>query len=160
MSLVVATRAAARLRALGARPILTRATAEPVSLEARVVAAEAANPDLMISIHANAPAEGRPPWSVDGTRVFWLSPQASVLAGVMRDSVARSMGQERAGTFESNLAVLRSRWFPSVLIEATAMTMPVREAFLRSERGLEAYASGIVSGIEAWVAKKRRPPSP
>ena len=40
------------------------------------------------------------------------------------------------------------------------MTMPVREAFLRSERGLEAYASGIVSGIEAWVANKRRPPSP
>jgi N-acetylmuramoyl-L-alanine amidase len=160
MSLAVATRAAAKLRALGADPILTRATPGPVSLEARVVAAEAADPDLLISIHANAPAEGRPPWSVDGTRVYWLSPRSSVLAGAIRDSVAAAMEQVKAGTFESNLAVLRSSWFPSVLVEATAMTMPIREAYLRSERGVDAYASGIVSGIRAWVAKQTTSRSP
>jgi N-acetylmuramoyl-L-alanine amidase len=72
----------------------------------------------------------------------------------MRDSVATAMGQTFEAVLESNLAVLRSSWFPSVLIEATAMTMPVREAYLRSEAGVAAYASGIVSGIRAWVAKQ------
>lgn len=152
LTLAVAQRAAVQLRSLGAQPLLTRATSDPVSLEARVAAAEAADADLLVSIHANAPGEGRPPWSVDGTRVYWLLPHASFLARVMRDSVALAMRQMPAGTIESNLAVLRSAWFPSVLIEATALTMPAREAYLRSEAGIEAYASGIISGISGWVA--------
>jgi N-acetylmuramoyl-L-alanine amidase len=159
MSLAVATRAAARLRAIGAKPFLTRATAAPVSLEARVAAAEAADVDLLVSIHANAPGEGRPPWSVDGTRVFWLSPASWTLAGVMYDSVAKAMGQVPVGIFESNLAVLRSSWFPSVLIEATAMTMPLRESYLRSKQGVDAYAAGIVGGIRGWLVKRRRGPA-
>jgi N-acetylmuramoyl-L-alanine amidase len=152
VTLAVARSAEVKLRALGARVVLTRADSNQVSLEARTATAESANATVLVSIHVNAPAEGQPPGSADGTRVFWFQPTSPPLARALRDSVATALGQSRAGTPESNLAVLRSTWFPSVLIEATALPLPIREAALRSPRGIDAYAEGIAAGLRAWAA--------
>lgn len=151
LTLAVALEAAARLRALGARPFLTRRDPRPVSLEARIARAEAAGAELFVSIHANAPRDGRPPWSVDGTRVFWLSLHALSLARLLGDSVAAAMRQGAAGAIQLDLAVLRPTWFPAVLVEGTALVMPVREAYLRSPAGIADYAAGLVAGIRSWV---------
>lgn len=154
LTLAVALEAAQRLRALGARPILTRDTPAPVSLEARVARAEAANAELFVSIHANAPGDGRPPESVDGTRVYWWHPHAFPLARALRDSVPVATGQGRMGTVQTNLAVLRPTWFPAALVEATALVLPVREAWLRSPEGIAEYAAGIIGGIQAWQLER------
>lgn len=154
LTLAVALEAARRLRALGARPVLTRDTPQPVSLEARVSRAEAAGAELLVSIHANAPADGRPPESVDGTRIYWWQPQSFPLARALRDSVPVVTGQARIGTVQTNLAVLRPTWFPAALVEATALVMPVREAWLRSPEGIAAYAAGIIGGIQAWQRER------
>lgn len=150
VNLAVALETAKRLRALGARPILTRSNPEAVSLETRVALAESADAELLVSIHANAPGDGRPPESVDGTRIYWWHPHAFPLARALRDSVPVATGQPRMGTVQSNLAVLRPTWFPAVLVEATALVLPEREAWLRSPEGITAYAAGIVAGIQAW----------
>lgn len=151
LTLAVALEAAARLRALGARPFLTRHDPKPVSLEARTARAEAANAELFVSIHANAPGDGRPPWSVDGTRVYWLSPHALSLAKLLEDSVAAATRQDAAGVIQLDLAVLRPTWYPAVLVEGTALVMPLREAYLRSSAGIADYAAGLVAGIRSWV---------
>jgi N-acetylmuramoyl-L-alanine amidase len=151
VSLAVTLEAAERLRALGARPILTRRSADPVSLEARVQLAEAAGAQVFVSVHVNAPGDGRPPWSVDGTRVFWLRPSSQRLAKALETSVGAALHQVRAGTIQSDLAVLRPTWFPSALIEGTTLVLPAREAYLRSPAGIADYATGIVAGIRAWV---------
>lgn len=153
----VAIEAAKRLRALGARPVLTRGDARPISLEARIALAEKAGAQLFVSIHANAPGDGRPPWSVDGTRVFWLQPQARRLAESLEDSVAAALHLEGSGIIHSDLAVTRATWFPAVLVEGTGLTMPAREAYLRSPRGIAKYAAGIVAGIQGWLVVQRGP---
>jgi N-acetylmuramoyl-L-alanine amidase len=151
LSLAVALEAAERLRGLGAKPILTRLDAAPVSLEARVLLAETAGAHLFVSVHVNAPGDGRPPESVDGTRVFWLRPHSQQLAKALEDSVAAALHQVRAGAIQSDLAVLRPTWFPSALVEGTTLVLPGREAYLRSPAGVADYAAGIIAGIRAWA---------
>ena len=151
VTLAVAIEAANRLRALGARPFLTRGDAGPVSLDARIALAEKAGAQLFVSIHVNAPGDGRPPWSVDGTRVFWLQPQARRLAKSLEESVAAALHLKASGAIYSDLAVTRATWFPAVLVEGTGLTMPGREAYLGSRRGIAEYAAGIVAGIRGWL---------
>ncbi|TFG51633.1 MAG: N-acetylmuramoyl-L-alanine amidase [Gemmatimonadales bacterium] len=151
LSLAVALEAAERLRGLGAKPILTRLDAAPVSLEARVLFAETAGAQLFVSVHVNAPGDGRPPSSVDGTRVFWLHPHSQRLAKALEDSVAAALHQVRAGAIQSDLAVLRPTWFPAALVEGTTLVLPGREAYLRSPAGVADYAAGIIAGIRTWA---------
>ncbi len=159
INLAVALETARRLQALGARPILTRGSPDPVSLDARVEIADAADVELFVSIHANSPGDGRPPESVDGTRIYWWHPHAFPLARALRDSVPVATGQLRMGTVQSNLAVLRSTWYPAVLIETTALVLPRREAWLRSPEGIAQSAAGIIGGIQAWQASRAAGPS-
>ncbi|MGE0552159.1 MAG: N-acetylmuramoyl-L-alanine amidase [Gemmatimonadales bacterium] len=156
VTLAVARVAAERLERLGARVVLTRLDERPVSIDQRLAIAEAANAHVFLSIHLNSPGEGRPPESVDGTRGFWLDPSQFDLAVALRDSVAAAMGQVPVATVQSNLAVLRATWFRSVLVEATALVLPAREAYFRTDAGVAAYADGLVRGLEAWAGS----PSP
>ncbi|MBL8985040.1 MAG: N-acetylmuramoyl-L-alanine amidase [Gemmatimonadetes bacterium] len=156
VALAVAIEAANRLRQLGAKPILTRTGPGPVSLDQRLAVAEAADVQAFVSIHLNSPGDGRPPTSVDGTRVYWLEPTALPLARVLRDSVAVGLAQVPHGTIQSNLVVLRATWFPAALIEATALPMPAREALFRTPEGIAGYAAGIVGGLQAWVEGWRK----
>jgi N-acetylmuramoyl-L-alanine amidase len=152
LTLAVAKEAERQLRALGAVPFLTRPGPEPISLEARIALAEARDAQCFVSIHVNAPGDGRPPWSVDGTRIYWLNALAFPLAKALADSVAMAMHQPSRETIQSDLAVLRPTWFPAALVEATSLVLPVREAYLRSPAGITEYASGVVAGIRRWIA--------
>jgi N-acetylmuramoyl-L-alanine amidase len=152
VTLAVARDAARRLAALGARPVLTRTDPLPVSLDQRLAVAEAADAHVFVSIHVNAPGDGRPPESVDGTRVYWLDPRTLPLARVLKDSVAAGLGQVPVATVQSSLAVLRATWFPAVLVEGTALSLPAREALLRTPQGVAGYAAGVVRGVLAWAA--------
>ena len=61
------------------------------------------------------------------------------------------MHQAAAGVINNDLAVLRPTWFPAVLVEGTALVIPIREAYLRSPAGIADYAAGLVAGIRSWV---------
>jgi N-acetylmuramoyl-L-alanine amidase len=163
VTLQVARVAARQLERLGAKPVLVRAGSGPLSLAARLEIAEAADADVLISIHLNAPNEQQAPWIVDGTRTFYEEPLSRALARALHDSVSTAMRQRRRGVSEAPLVVLRSTWFPSVLIEGTCLVMPEREAWLRTPAGIEAYATGIVRGLAAWAAMRtpaERPDAP
>ncbi len=152
VTMAVALAVAERLESLGARPVLIRRDGEPVSLDRRVQLAEETDPDVFVSIHLNAPGDGRPPESVDETQAFWLYRPGLAVARHVRDSVAARLGVAPGLLVESNLVVLRSTWFPTVLVEATALVRPIREAAFRTPAGIQAYAEGVVSGLAAWAA--------
>jgi N-acetylmuramoyl-L-alanine amidase len=152
VTLQVARAAARQLEMLGAKPVLVRSDSRPLSLAARLAIAEAADADVLVSIHLNAPGEQQAPWIVDGTRTFYDRPLSAPLARALQDSVSTAMRQKRSGVSQAHLVVLRSTWFPSALIEGTCLVLPEREAWLRTPAGIEAYASGIVGGLAAWAA--------
>lgn len=150
VTLAVAQHAATRLRAAGAAVRMTRTTAGRVSLEARAAIADRADADVFVSIHANAPAAGRAPERVDGTTVFFQHATGMALAAALQGPVSRAFGYESGQRLRGDYAVLRSTWMPSALIEGTGIVMPEREAFLRTEAGIDAWAAGIVEGLQRW----------
>jgi N-acetylmuramoyl-L-alanine amidase len=152
VTLAVAQAAARELQHLGARPILVRHDPRPLSLEARIAIAEAADARVFVSIHLDAPGDGRSPWSADGTQTLYYQPFAGRLAHVLEDSVSAAMRQPSRGTSEADLAVLRATWFPAALVEGTCLVLPEREAWLRTPAGIARYAAGIVAGLARWAS--------
>ncbi len=151
-TLAVAQVAAAMLRERGATVSLTRTDRRALSLEARAAISEQSPAHLFISLHLNAPGPGRPPKAVYGTQTYWMHPNGRVLARLLLTEVARAMGHPAIGMYEGDFAVLRPAWPAAVLVEGSGIVLPNREAFLRTQAGVEAYARGIVRGIERWNA--------
>jgi N-acetylmuramoyl-L-alanine amidase len=154
MTLAVAVAAAERLRALGASPVLIRESEVPVSLDERIARADRAGVHVFVSIHGNSPGAGRPPQAVLGTAVYWTRQNAYPLARAMYPAVARALGQRQIALIREDLAVLRPTWYPAILVEGTAMVVPEREAFLRTQQGIDAYADGIVAGLRDWASAR------
>ena len=160
VTLAVARAAARRLAELGARSVLVRPDERPLSLEARLSRAQEAGAQVFVSIHVNAPGDGRRPWLADGTEAFFTEPLARRLAAALGDSVAARTGQRRRGPTVADLAVLRTSWFPAALVEGTCLVLPGREAWLRTPAGIEAYAAGIVAGLARWATEVPEPIPP
>ncbi len=155
VTLAVALAAERQLRSLGADVALTRRDSKRLSLEARAATIEQRSPEVFVSIHANSPGPGRPPIAVDRTFVYWMDPHAIQLARNVAENVAESLGQPLYGQSQGEYAVLRSSWATSVLVEGFGLVLPEREAFMRSGDGVEAYATGIVKGIQKWSRSPR-----
>lgn len=152
VTLAVAQAAAALLRARGATVALTRTDRHPLSLEARALVSEQSAAHLFVSLHLNAPGPGRPPEAVYGTQTFWTNPNGRPLARFLLTEVARAMGHPEIGMYDGDFAVLRPAWATAVLVEGSGIVIPGREAFLRTQAGVDAYARGVVRGIERWHA--------
>jgi N-acetylmuramoyl-L-alanine amidase len=153
LTLNVARELVRQLTELGASPVLIRTDEQPLSLDARLVAAELADAQLFISLHADAPGDGRHPGTVDFTRVHWWQPTSRALAVALLDSLPGHLGTVEKGAPRTNFAVLRATWFPAVLVEPTTIALPAREVFLASPEGVASYARGVLGGILAWVAR-------
>jgi N-acetylmuramoyl-L-alanine amidase len=64
------------------------------------------------------------------------------------------MGLPNLGIQWGNLAVVRMSWMPSVLAEGAFMMMPRHEAALRLAEFQEAYARGVLAGIEGFLREQ------
>jgi N-acetylmuramoyl-L-alanine amidase len=153
VTLAVAQATARALARLGARPFLVRQDARPLSLEARIATAEAANAQVYVSIHLDAPRDGYPPQKADGTQTFYAQPLAEPLAQALLYSMSRATRQHSRRVESADLAVLRTTWFPAALIEGACLVLPEREAWLRTQAGVDAYSAGIVGGLRRWVSE-------
>jgi N-acetylmuramoyl-L-alanine amidase len=60
------------------------------------------------------------------------------------------MGLRDLGIYYDNLALARPTWMPSVLCEGAFLMIPEQEAAMRTPEYQEAYARGIVEGLEAF----------
>jgi N-acetylmuramoyl-L-alanine amidase len=153
VNLAVAQAAALALGRLGARPFLVRQDARPLSLAERTATAEAANAQVYLSIHLNAPRDGFAPQRADGIQTFYAEPLAEPLAQALRAGVSQATRQRWRRVEPGDFAVLRTTWFPAALIEGACMVLPEREAWLRTQAGVDAYAAGIVAGLRRWASE-------
>ena len=60
------------------------------------------------------------------------------------------LGLRDLGFYRRDLALVRSTWMPAVLTEGATLIIPEQEHALRTSAFQEAYARGIVDGLEAY----------
>ncbi|MCC7053906.1 MAG: N-acetylmuramoyl-L-alanine amidase [Gemmatimonadaceae bacterium] len=150
VTLAVGQRVERLLRERGADPFMTRTTAAPVPLGDRPVMARRADAVAFVSIHLNAKPDGANPYRNTGSGTYYFHPQSAGLARAVQSRIVAHMGLDDEGTWYDNLAVVRGTWMPGVLVEGAYVIVPEQEAALRTPAFQEAYALGIVEGLEAW----------
>jgi N-acetylmuramoyl-L-alanine amidase len=154
VTLAVALRARDLLRAAGAEVVLLRTSDVPLGTAERVVAAERAEADVLVSIHANALPDGVNPFVNNGTSVYYFHPRSAELARAIDRALVRQFGFRDLGVGRGDLALARPTWMPAVLAEGLFMMIPEQEAVLASADGQLRYARGIVEGIVEFLRSR------
>ncbi len=149
-NLAVARLVRQRLRALGARVVMTRSDSAPVDLWPRVALADSVNADLLVSIHNNGLPDGVNPFTNNGSSTFYNHLQALDLAQQVQRQLVANLGLRDLGVARGDLALCRPTWYPAILTEGLFMMIPAQEAALRTAAGQSRYAAGIVAGITAF----------
>lgn len=134
----------------GAIPIMTRRSEAAVPLGERPVIARRAEAHAFVSIHLNAKPDGVNPYLNNGSGTYYFQPHSAGLARAIQSRLLTRLGLPDEGTWFDNLAVVRSAWMPSVLVEGAYVIVPEQEAALRTPQFQEAYALAVVEGLEAW----------
>ncbi len=160
VTLEVARKVGQLLERYGARPILVRDSEGPMNLYERIERAEAANAELLVSIHANALPDGVNPFENSGTSVYYFHPRSVDLARELNKALVRQFGFRDLGIGRGDLAMVRPTWMPAALTEGLFLMLPDQEAVLLSGEGQRRYARGIVEGIAAflrnWAIQSKR----
>ena len=151
-NLAIARRLAALLEEAGAEPILTRRDTLPLGLYERTGLAVRAGADLFVSIHNNALPDGIRPFGEEGTSTYYYHPHSRTLAQAVQTGLLASMGLQDLGMRWGSFAVARLRWMPSILAEGAFMMFPRQEAALKTREFQEAYARGVLWGIEEFLS--------
>jgi len=149
-TLAIARQLETMLVARGATVVMTRTSADPVSLSARPVTARRFNANALVSIHLNALPDGLNPFISHGTGSYFFQPHSIALARAVQTGMVRSMGLRDLGVHYDNLALVRPTWMPAVLCEGAFIIIPEQEAALRTPEFQAAYARGVVAGLESY----------
>jgi N-acetylmuramoyl-L-alanine amidase len=136
----------------GANVVMTRTTPDPVELGLRPIISRRANAHAFVSIHLNAFPDGMNPFANNGTTTYYFWPHSRPLGVATQPELLEEMGLRDTGTRFGNFAVVRGSWMPSILTEGAFVIMPDQEAAMRTPSYQEAYARGILRGLESYFA--------
>jgi N-acetylmuramoyl-L-alanine amidase len=150
-NLAVSLRLAELVAAQGAKVVLTRRVDTPLDLNQRVVIAESAGAELLVSIHNNALPDGVNPFTNSGTSVFYNHAQSLPLARAVQDALVARLGLRDLGVARGDLAMVRPTWQPSILTEGVHLIVPEQEAAMRTPEGQDRYARGVLDGLRAFL---------
>jgi len=157
-TLAVALKAQTLLQRAGATVLLTRTDSASVDLVHRIHSAERHDADVLVSIHANAVPDGVNPFVNNGTSVYYFQPRSADLARELDRALVRELGLRDLGMGLGDYALVRPTWMPAALTEGVFIIMPDQEMLLRSEAGQWRYATGLATGIEAFLRVRARGP--
>ena len=132
--------------------MMTRTTDTAVDLRPRVLAAERAGAEVLISIHNNGLPDGINPYVNNGTSVYYNHPRSIPLAAAVQAALLRRLGLRDLGIGRGDLALVRGTWMPSVLTEGLFMMLPDQEAALRGPQGRRLYAQAVLDGLREYLA--------
>lgn len=155
-TLAIAQRVRTALEQRGARVVMTREGPSALGLVERPLAARRANAHAFVSIHLNALPDGVNPFRAHGTGTYYFTGQSIALARHVQDGMVRRLGLPDLGVYYDNLAVLRPTWMPAVLCEGAFLIIPEQEAALRTAEFQDAYALGVVEGLESYFRELGR----
>ena len=136
----------------GYKVVMTREDDTFVALYDRPKVAHAAQADLFVSIHHNAPGYSTNPLEMRYQAVYAWNPLGERLAKAINASMAAADSTLRnEGILHANFAVTRNPEIPSCLIEADFITHPDGECAAWDASRRPRLATAIVDGIAAWA---------
>ncbi|MDD3805044.1 MAG: N-acetylmuramoyl-L-alanine amidase [bacterium] len=148
----VAARLNTLLQASGAKSLMTRYDDTFISLDGRVIYAEANNADLFVSIHANSMPTGQ----VTGIETYYCTPQSAGLAQSLHRSMVRNLSSPDRGVRQARFLVIRKSRMPSILLEIGFLSSPEEEALLVSPAYRQRVARAIYDGLEDYFLNSRQ----
>lgn len=140
-------------------PVLIRSLDIFITLEDRIVQAEAAGAILYVTIHANSYSDSDPhgvETLVDNTRA--TDDDSWVLAELIQDNVTRLTGAYDRGT-RTQESYLQRTAMPAVSVETGYVTNPEERANLIDPEYQAKVAEGVLIGILQFI-EYRYPPAP
>ncbi|MCZ6916395.1 MAG: N-acetylmuramoyl-L-alanine amidase [Gemmatimonadetes bacterium] len=158
VTLEVARKLQTLLERAGADVVMIRDGVAAVGLIERTTRAEAADAEILVSIHANAVPDGVNPFVNSGTSVYYYHPRAAELAREINRGLVRHLGFRDLGVGRGDLHLARPTWMPSVLVEGLFIMLPDQEAVLTSDEGQWRYARGVHEGIERFLLRRLEEP--
>jgi N-acetylmuramoyl-L-alanine amidase len=142
--LSISQQVAAILERNGIQAMMTRQDDRELDLAPRVSAAQRANADLFVSIHANALSMSRP--DVNGVETYYYDSGRS-LAQSIQSSIIQSTGQVDRGVRQARFYVIKNTTMPAVLVEVGFVTGRDDAAKLRDPAFQTKMAEAIARGI-------------
>lgn len=143
LTLDVAKRVDAILRAEGVATVMTRRTDRTVSLDARAQMANRFANSLFVSIHFNANRIQ----SISGYETFYRSSRGKKMALVMQKAIGEKIKGKNRGATNYKFAVLTRTKGPALLIESGFISNAAEANRAKSAAHRQALALGIANGI-------------
>lgn len=138
----------------GAKLVMTRSEDVAISLADRVKIADEKDAMLLLSVHANAIADGSDPNQNRGTSVYYYHNQAKQLAECILTSMTEQLGTQNDKVRQGSLALTRPTSSVSVLIEVAYIINPDDYALLMDKDFQKRCAKAIADGIESYILQK------
>jgi N-acetylmuramoyl-L-alanine amidase len=151
--LPIGLKVAELLRQQGAGVLLTRQDDQEIDLEPRVTAANRANANLFVSIHANSINLSRP--DVNGAEVYYYGTDTNAeLASYLQQSIIEATDMNDRGIHQARFHVLVYTRMPSILIEVGFVTGAEDAARLSDPNFRVLMAQAITRGILQYVVDR------
>lgn len=151
VNLDVSLRVVEKLRAAGARVIITRETDVFLPLSERVAIAEAARAEIFVSVHANA----HPNRAIGGTETYYFGKKSTTnasisLAALLQRELVGALGLRDIGAKEASFHVIRNTTMPSALIELAFLSNAQEESLMRTNQFREDAANAIFRALQEY----------
>ena len=151
INLILSLQLAKILRKHDYQVFLTREEDRTVPIYKRMEKADAWGADIFISVHNNALGDGVYPFDRRGSSVYHYQPKSLDLGRAIHRNLVERSGLADDGFFYGNLAVPRTTYMPSVLIETAYLMHPEDEMLLADEKVRKRIVLGIYKGIEEFI---------
>jgi len=151
-----------RLESAGVRVVMTRTTNDiSLSNAERAAIANKADADLFIRIHG----DGSPDDSVSGISTLYpasnawtartTAPSKAAAETIQRSAVQATGAVDRGAVARGDIAGFNWATMPSMLVECGFLSNPVEDRLLASPHYQDKLASGIASGVLAYLEQRR-----
>ena len=135
----------------GANVVMTRTDDTDVGLYDRPQKAQENNALILLSIHANALADGADPYVKHGTSTYYYNRESVELAKTIRDVMTKELGTKDDGVCNCSFVLTRPTIPLSVLIEVAYMIHPQEYSLLLDKNFRKKAAESIQKALETYL---------
>lgn len=136
-----------QLENAGVEVIMSRTSDVYVSLKERSDAANAANPDIFVSIHINSAEDSR----AYGIETFYMKDIDFKLAGSMQNRLMQYIPTKDRGVKYADFHVMRETTMPSTLVECGFLSNPAEADRLKQPSTQSNLAEAITNGAVDYL---------